>query len=602
MIRRTVAITVFVALAMACAVAPALAYGPHLPYTADPGARLVGGASDGAIMWSAPGPGATSTLQASRFSLDGAAHGPFTVAADISGLDGWHATGEGLRVTVVWKAGSSVFVKQVELAGGTTIFGPVTLSADGTVVPAGVAADGSGGAYVWLASALTPDVPNILNHVSATGQRQVTTGPGAAIANGTIVGLDVDSTGHAFLMLGSPGRKGLAVQRYATDLTHWGSPVSVYGPFEQPSAATQEPIGISASSTATVAWREGSKVRLQRFSASGLLWMYTTQLAMTGAVRLMDDGLGGVYVVGPSAHGLIARHVLASGLESGAPGSRSPDLGLGQPRVDGVTVNRAGDLFVACSDAGAPASRVELMTALGAWSDVGPTTQVPGIYSGAAPDGSGGAFVLGSGGGAGPGAVLWRIADSAPTLTFRPRSQSVQYGKSVIVAGYSTLAGGLPASSSQVLIGGVKAGAFTQETTATADGTGYYQAALRPTANATWTARAGGVQAGAVEIKVMPRVTLALSHLKAGTRLTETFSGSISPRHAGSRVLVQKAVGSGWRTVASGRLNSSSRYRVTWVLPYKTATYKLRVAILAHADHAEGVSQTATLRVVIRKG
>jgi hypothetical protein len=602
MIRRTFAITVFVVLAMACAVAPALAYGPSASSTADPGARLVGGASHGVIMWSAPGTGATSVLQASRFSLDGAAHGPFTIASDISGLDGWQATGEGLLVTVVWKAGSSVFVKQVELAGGATVFGPVTLSADGTVVPAGIAADGSGGAYVWLASALTPGVPNVLNHVSATGQLRVTTGPGAAVADGTIAALDVDATGHAFVLLGAPGRKGLAVQRYAADLTHWGSAISVYSPFEQPSAATQAPVGITASTDATVAWREGPKVRLQRYSSTGLLWMYTTQVAMTGAVQLTNDELGGVYLVGASGRGLTARHILATGLEAGAPGSRSPDLGLSQPRVDGVTVNRAGDLFVACSDTAAPGSRVELMTAVGAWSDIGPVTQVPDIYSGAGPDGSGGAYVLGSGGGAGSGAVLWRIADSAPTVTFRPPSQSVQYGKSITVAGYSTLAGGLPASASPILIGKVRAGAFTQETTTTAGGSGFYQATLKPSVNAIWTARAGGIQGGGVEIRVMPRVTLALSHLTAGTRLTETFSGSVAPRHAGSRVVIQKAVGSRWRTVASGRLSGSSRYKVTWALPYRTATYKLRTAILAHADHAEGASQTATLRVVIRKG
>lgn len=100
----------------------------------------------------------------------------------------------------------------------------------------------------------------------------------------------------------------------------------------------------------------------------------------------------------------------------------------------------------------------------------------------------------------------------------------------------------------------------------------------------------------------MPRVTLALSHLKAGTRLRETFSGSVTPNHRGQRVLIQKAVGAGWRTVASGRLSSRSRYQVTWALPYKTATYKLRAVVPAHSDHAEGASPNATLRVVIRKG
>ena len=67
-------------------------------------------------------------------------------------------------------------------------------------------------------------------------------------------------------------------------------------------------------------------------------------------------------------------------------------------------------------------------------------------------------------------------------------------------------------------------------------------------------------------------------------------------------MLIQKAVGSGWRTVASGRLDSRSRYRVVWAVPFKTASYKLRVILPAHADHAEGDSPTASLKVVIRKG
>ena len=65
---------------------------------------------------------------------------------------------------------------------------------------------------------------------------------------------------------------------------------------------------------------------------------------------------------------------------------------------------------------------------------------------------------------------------------------------------------------------------------------------------------------------------------------------------------MQKAVGTKWRTVASGRLDSRSRYRILWAVPYKTATYKLRTILPAHADHTQGTSTTAKLKVVIRKG
>jgi hypothetical protein len=54
--------------------------------------------------------------------------------------------------------------------------------------------------------------------------------------------------------------------------------------------------------------------------------------------------------------------------------------------------------------------------------------------------------------------------------------------------------------------------------------------------------------------------------------------------------------------VASGKLDSRSRFHITWYLPYKTATYKLRAIIPAHSDHAQGTSSTGTLKVAIRKG
>ena len=157
-------------------------------------------------------------------------------------------------------------------------------------------------------------------------------------------------------------------------------------------------------------------------------------------------------------------------------------------------------------------------------------------------------------------------------------------------------------SSTTVKVGRAAGSTFVPVATATPAATGLYQTSVRPTANADWTATGGGAQAVTTRVEVMPKVTLALSHLVAGTRLSETFSGAVAPAHAGKKVLVQKAVGSSWVNVASGRLDSRSRYRITWHLPYKTASYKLRTVIPTHPDHAQGTSTTATLRVVIKKG
>jgi len=466
--------------------------------------------------------------------------------------------------------------------------------------------DGAGGVYAWCTLSPTSTTQGVgdtlLNHISAAGVL-AQPAPGPLAANGTIAALAADADGHAFALLGRPGRNGLAVQRYAQALTtDWAAPISVYGAFEQPSA-TQEPIGLIATPAVTVAWREGRTVRLQRYTADGLGWVLTSAVTMTGDVKFTSDGSVGAYLVGSSPDGIVARHILGSE-RSGAEAPWNPStlsgLGLIQPHVDALTSNGAGDLFAAYSDGGTPsgAAGVALLTYTGTWSQVGP---VPGpqSYSTAVPDGSGGAWVAGNG----SGARLWRIAGATSQLTFRPRAKLLQYGKSVTLSGYLTAAGGVPLAAGTVVnigtIGGDKLGV---KTTAQTRADGFYSKTVKPATNAVWSAAAGGTAADNVAIQVAPKVSLALSHLKAGTRLSEIFSGSVSPNHKGKRVLVQKAVGKSWKTVASGKLDSRSRYRVTWYLPYKTATYKLRVILPEHGDHAQGTSPTGTLRVKIRRG
>ena len=63
---------------------------------------------------------------------------------------------------------------------------------------------------------------------------------------------------------------------------------------------------------------------------------------------------------------------------------------------------------------------------------------------------------------------------------------------------------------------------------------------------------------------------------------------------------MQKAVGTAWKTMARGRLDAKSRYRIVWNVPYKTATYMMRAVLPAHADHPQGTSIKAKLKVVIR--
>ena len=184
------------------------------------------------------------------------------------------------------------------------------------------------------------------------------------------------------------------------------------------------------------------------------------------------------------------------------------------------------------------------------------------------------------------------------TLTFLPQLDLVRFGKTITVRG-SLTAGGAPVAGAAVLVHRL---GQTTGSAAVTDAQGRYQATITPRANASWAASAGEVQSDAVLIQVAPRVTLALSHSRSTSRLIEYFRGSVSPDHAGAAMVVQRSTASGWRKVASGRLDAGSRYRISWVLPQRSATYRLRVVLPAHADHAHGTSQPATLRVVVTQG
>lgn len=202
-----------------------------------------------------------------------------------------------------------------------------------------------------------------------------------------------------------------------------------------------------------------------------------------------------------------------------------------------------------------------------------------------------------------PGAGGAHLADTGTgtAITFRPSTTLLKYGKAVVVAGNLT-DGGEPLSASTVTLRETRGGVTRNGGTATTDDQGFYRTLVVPRFSASWGATAAGAASSPTVIRVMPKVTLALSHVMSGRRLTEIFRGTVRPAHAGRRMLVQRSTASGWRTVASGRLNRRSRYSIRWRLPYRTATYKLRAVLPAHGDHAAGASPTATVRVRIGKG
>jgi hypothetical protein len=616
MVRRWLFLLCLALLALICVATPALAtYGPLWSQPVDGAARLVTGSNGATVVWAADEGGGVSALLAMRYSRAGAplAASPQTLVSGIAELRGWAATGDGSRnVTVVWKDGGTISAARARM-GGAAQYGPVVLCTDAavaalrgvvgaTAAPAQVVADADGGVFVRLTmSPSSAGGDTLLDYVSPSGAPAVTD-PGLPVPDGTVADMTTDAVGHLFVTLVPPGRDGVAVQRYADDLAaDWAAPVSPYNPLlGPPPAAVPEPIGIIATSSASLAWREGAKVRLQRFSATGSrAWPRPVSVSMSGEVNLAGDAYLGCYFVGPSGDGIVARHVLASGLEVNAPGSKLTGLGLAVPSIDGVSWNRAGDLSVAYGDGGGHslgASGVARMTFLGTWTRA-KFSAPPEPLADLGGDGAGGTYALGSG----ADATLRHVGQRGLSITFRPRITAIKYGQSVGVAGYLTR-DGEPLTGRAVTLSATRGETSLRGRKTTTGSQGFYQATISPTANFTWSAEAAGAASGVQKIGVMPRLTLALSHSRANGRWFQHFSGKVTPAHRGSRVFVQRRSGAGWRTVRTGIIGARSRYSVTWMLPNRTASYTLRVVLPAHADHLQGASPTATLRVVVGKG
>lgn len=601
----------------ACAAAlvaatPAAAFTPLWSQPVNGAARLVAGRT-ATVVWAADANG-KAALVARPYDAGGRPQGeaPVALVDGISGLTDWLAApAPGGDVHLVWKAAGVTYAARATTAG-STVYGPSVVSSDeavaaargagATAAPVTLVPDGTGGVYVVLRATPSQDGGDtFLSHVSLLGD-VTPAAPGLALTGGTVAAAAADDQGHLVVLLGGPGRSGVAAQRLGPDLaSDWPAPIPPYNPLAgPPPAVTQIPLDLFADRTATIAWREAGLVKLQRYTQSGdRLWLRPAGVDGGADAVVVADGIGGAYVASASGDGLRVRRVALDGsLPADSPGG-DVHLGLGEPLVEAAAADASGDLMVAYGDGAPPAAAggVAQMTPLGAW-----TAPVPGSETGRVTalqgDGSGGAYALG----AGDGARLWRLGEAGAALTLRPRAAGVTYGGGVSLAGYLTVEGA-PLAGAAVKL----APSAGDPTTVVTDVSGLYRATLRPQANASWTASASGpsgqtiVSDPAIVITVAPDVSLDLRHRRAGDGYVEVFSGRVKPGHAGGRVLVQRRSGDAWRTLVAGTLDASSRYRATWRVPMRTATYFIRALLPAHADHVAGVSTTARLRVVVTR-
>ena len=144
------------------------------------------------------------------------------------------------NVTVVWKDGASVCAKRVDLdrrrrrvrarsPSATDAQAVALRGAGATVTPAGVAADGAGGAYVWCTAVPTSRRRGRRHARSTTcssGRRSRRADPGLAVAKGTVAALAADSTAARLRAARLP-RRTQARRRSATPPTSdadWTTP------------------------------------------------------------------------------------------------------------------------------------------------------------------------------------------------------------------------------------------------------------------------------------------------------------------------------------------------------------------------------------------
>ena len=77
---------------------------------------------------------------------------------------------------------------------------------------------------------------------------------------------------------------------------------------------------------------------------------------------------------------------------------------------------------------------------------------------------------------------------------------------------------------------------------------------------------------------------------------TFTFTGIVSPNHAGHKAYLQRLVDGAWKTAATGTLTSGSGYTLRATPPTK-GTLAYRVYKSADRDHAPSGSARQTVKV-----
>ncbi|HEY4825796.1 MAG TPA: hypothetical protein VIH85_03475 [Solirubrobacteraceae bacterium] len=118
--------------------------------------------------------------------------------------------------------------------------------------------------------------------------------------------------------------------------------------------------------------------------------------------------------------------------------------------------------------------------------------------------------------------------------------------------------------------------------------------------NRSWFVREAGIHqihSRTVFERVSALVSMTASTTTAVTGQPVTFTGSVTPNHAGERVVLQEETASGnWRDLKSGRLDGGSNYAITYRWAF-AGDHTVRVFFPSDARNIEGASNPVTVAV-----
>jgi len=200
------------------------------------------------------------------------------------------------------------------------------------------------------------------------------------------------------------------------------------------------------------------------------------------------------------------------------------------------------------------------------------------------------------------------VASAAPHhnhgLTINATPNPIDAGDGVLIYGQlnSTPAAGEKITLLHHLSGSGRG--FTPISRTTTDSHGFYEFTRAEgivLTNRSWFVRepgVNGVHSRTIHERVAALVSLAASTVNADTRTPITFSGHVTPSHAGQRVLLQEQKGNSddWRTIKVGFLDAGSNYSIpfAWRVP---GAHVVRVVLRADLRNIRSESDPVTVTI-----